>query len=47
VFFVYENWTDRSTHAAHMRAPNLRRFVAEHLSLLDGDLRVDLLRRLA
>jgi len=47
VFFFYEDWTDRSTHAAHMRAPHLQRFVAEHLGLLDGDLRVDLLRRLA
>lgn len=47
VFFFYENWADRATHAAHMQAPHLQRFVAEHLGLLDGDLRVDLLRRIA
>jgi quinol monooxygenase YgiN len=47
VFVFYENWADRATHAAHMQAPHLQRFVAEHLGLLDGDLRVDLLRRVA
>lgn len=50
VFVFYENWADRAAHAAHaahMQAPHLQRFIAEHLGLLDGDLRVDLLRRSA
>lgn len=47
VFFFYENWADRATHAAHMRTPHIQRFVAEHSALLDGELRVDLLRRVA
>lgn len=47
VFFFYENWADRATHAAHMQTPHLQDFIANHLGLLDGELRVDLLQRVA
>lgn len=47
VYVFYERWASRSQHAAHMRSPHLEHFVAEHLHLLDGELRVDLLRRIA
>jgi len=47
VFFFYENWTSRETHAQHMQAPHLAAFAARTAGWLDGELRVDLLERIA
>jgi quinol monooxygenase YgiN len=44
VFVFYERWRDRDSHARHMQAPHLQEFVATMHELLDGPLRVDLLR---
>jgi len=46
-FHLYEVWRTAEEHAANLQAPHLRAFLARSGDLLDGDIRADLLRRLA
>ena len=46
-FHFYEVWRGPEEHAANLERPHLRGFLAQADDLLDGDIRVSLLRRLA
>jgi len=46
-FHFYEVWRSPEDHAANLETPHLRSFLARSGDLLDGDIRVNLLRRLA
>ncbi|MEU4422058.1 putative quinol monooxygenase [Actinoplanes sp. NPDC024001] len=46
-FHFYEVWRSPEEHAANLKTPHLRSFLARTPELLDGDIQVTLLRRLA
>lgn len=46
-FQFYEVWRSPEDHAANLERPHLRSFLARSGDLLDGDIQVSLLRRLA
>lgn len=46
-FHFYEVWRSAEEHAANLERPHLRSFLARSGDLLDGDIHVNLLRRLA
>ena len=46
-FHFYEVWRSPEEHAANLETPHLRSFLARSGDLVDGDIRVSLLRRLA
>ncbi|HEY5847236.1 MAG TPA: putative quinol monooxygenase [Microlunatus sp.] len=47
VFFFYENWESADHLDAHLSAPHLQEFSARLDELLDGELRIERLRRIA
>ncbi|MFP5068087.1 putative quinol monooxygenase [Pseudonocardia nantongensis] len=47
VFFFYENWTSEAALEEHMRSPHLTNAVGAMGELLDGDLAIQKLRRIA
>lgn len=46
-FCLYEIWRSRDEHAANLQTAHLKAFVAQLDDLLDGELRVSLLRHIA
>ena len=46
-FHFHEVWRGPDEHAANLQRPHLSAFLAQADDLLDGDIRVNLLRRLA
>ena len=46
-FHFYEVWRSPEEHAANLRTPHLKTFLARSGELLDGDIQVSLLQRLA
>lgn len=46
-FCLYEVWRSRDEHAANLQTAHLQAFVARLDDLLDGELRVSLLSRIA
>ncbi|MBG0563877.1 putative quinol monooxygenase [Actinoplanes aureus] len=46
-FHFYEVWRSPEEHAANLKTPHLQSFLARSGDLLDGDIQVTLLRRLA
>src|SRR4029453_11133108 len=47
LFYLYENWESVDTHETHMQAPHLEDFGGRLDDLLDGDLTVVRVRRIA
>lgn len=47
LFYFYENWESGEHLDAHLAAPHLQHFVGRLDELLDGDLNIQRLRRLA
>ncbi|RZT85901.1 quinol monooxygenase YgiN [Pseudonocardia sediminis] len=47
VFFFYENWTSEAALDEHLATPPLQRFVGLIPELLDGELVIQKLRRIA
>jgi quinol monooxygenase YgiN len=47
VFCFYENWTSPEHLDAHLKAPHLQEFSAKMDDLLDGELNIQRLRRIA
>ena len=47
LFYLYENWESVETHEAHMNRPHLEDFAGRLDDLLDGDLTVVRVRRIA
>ncbi|MEJ8277479.1 putative quinol monooxygenase [Pseudonocardia spirodelae] len=47
VFFFYENWESEAKLDAHLQTPHLTRFVGIMGDLLDGELVIQKLRRVA
>ena len=47
VFFFYENWESAQALDAHLATPHLVEFVAKMGDLLDGDLQISRLQRIA
>ena len=47
VFYFYENWESADHLDAHLTAPHLQQFSARLDELLDGELRIERLRRIA
>ena len=47
LFYLYENWESVETHEAHMNRPHLQDFASRLDDLLDGDLTVVRVRRIA
>lgn len=47
VFYFYENWTGPEHVDAHLKAPHLQEFSAKMDDLLDGELNIQRLRRIA
>ncbi|GAA4605301.1 quinol monooxygenase YgiN [Actinoplanes octamycinicus] len=46
-FHFYEVWSSPEEHAANLKTPHLRSFLARSADLLAGDIQVTLLHRLA
>ena len=47
LFYLYENWESLDTHETHMHTPHLDDFASRLDELLDGELTVQRLRRIA
>ena len=47
LFYLYENWESVDTHETHMNAPHLQDFASRLGDLVEGDLTVRRLRRIA
>ncbi|MFP5283985.1 MAG: putative quinol monooxygenase [Actinomycetes bacterium] len=47
LFYLYENWESVDTHEAHMNAPHLKEFASRLDDLVEGELTVRRLRRVA
>ena len=47
LFYLYENWESVDTHEAHMNRPHLQDFASRLGDLVEGDLTVRRLRRIA
>lgn len=47
LFYLYENWESVDTHETHMQTPHLEDFASRLGELLDGELTVVRVRRIA
>jgi len=47
LFYLYENWESMDTHETHMHTPHLEEFASRLEELLDGELTVVRVRRIA
>lgn len=47
VFYFYENWESPEHLDAHLKTPHLEKFMAVMDDLLEGELRIERLRRIA
>ena len=47
VFYFYENWESAEALDAHLNTPHLQQFASRLDELLDGELRLERLRRVA
>lgn len=47
LFHLYEVWRGPEEHAANLRTPHLRDFLARSAGLLDGEIQARFLRRIA
>ena len=47
LFYLYENWESVDTHEAHMNRPHLQNFASRLGELVEGDLTVVRVRRIA
>lgn len=47
IFYFYENWKSEADLDAHLQTPPLQQFVGKAGDLIDGDLEIQKLRRIA